>query len=718
MREKLKFLLITAILFSIFLACTGQPGFAQEFNYGEALQKAILFYEFQRSGELPEEGLRTNWRGDSAVDDGSDVDLDLSGGWYDAGDHNKFNLPQAYTLQTLAWAAYEYPEALEDSDQLKYLLAEIRWAADYLMRCHPEPDVFYYQVGDPSIDHSWWAPAEVIGTYTERPSYELNNGNPGSAVTGETAAAFATCALVFEERDPEYAEELLEHAEELYDFADSTRSDSGYTAADGYYTSESGYWDELVWAAAWLYRATGNEDYLEKAEEGTENWSTEQQSDMLAYSWGHCWDDVQFGSYLVLAQITGDEKYIEAIENHLDFWTTGVETDSGDEERIDYTPDGMAWLFQWGSLRHSTTTAFLAAIYADWEDADPERAEIYGDFAREQIDFALGSSGRSYVVGFGEDPPEHPHHRTAHSSWCRDEEVPEEHRHTLYGALVGGPDEDGDYEDDISDYQLNEVAIDYNAGFVGALAAMYDEYGGDPIEGFEAIEEPTNEEVYAETGVNTSDADHIGIKALFYNKTGWPARVIDDMSFRYFMDLSEVYENDYTADDLEVEIGYDDFDASISGPHAWDEDEHIYYVEVDCSGTPFAPAGEGEYVKEVQFRINAPAHTSFWDNSNDYSYEGVSESDMTRNENLPMYEDGELTFGQEPDGDGDGGSEGKTGDINDDGEVDSQDMVILVNYQLGQVDELPVDEEVADLNGDGEVDSMDVAEIIKYILGS
>ena len=44
----------------------------------------------------------------------------------------------------------------------------------------------------------------------------------------------------------------------------------------------------------------------------------------------------------------------------------------------------------------------------------------------------------------------------------------------LYGALVAGPDAKGHYEDIRSDYVLNEVACDYNAGFQSALAALYD----------------------------------------------------------------------------------------------------------------------------------------------------------------------------------------------------------------------------------------------------
>lgn len=40
----------------------------------------------------------------------------------------------------------------------------------------------------------------------------------------------------------------------------------------------------------------------------------------------------------------------------------------------------------------------------------------------------------------------------------------------LYGGLVGGPDQSDNYVDNREDYVMNEVAIDYNAGFQSALA--------------------------------------------------------------------------------------------------------------------------------------------------------------------------------------------------------------------------------------------------------
>lgn len=42
--------------------------------------------------------------------------------------------------------------------------------------------------------------------------------------------------------------------------------------------------------------------------------------------------------------------------------------------------------------------------------------------------------------------------------------------HVLYGALVGGPDGHDSYRDSRLDFQSNEVACDYNAGFQSAVA--------------------------------------------------------------------------------------------------------------------------------------------------------------------------------------------------------------------------------------------------------
>ncbi len=65
---------------------------------------------------------------------------------------------------------------------------------------------------------------------------------------------------------------------------------------------------------------------------------------------------------------------------------------------------------------------------------------------------------------------------------------PEQHRFTLWGALVGGPDLDDYHVDETTDYVYNEVAVDFNAAIVGAMAGLYEYYGEGhyPLEEFPA----------------------------------------------------------------------------------------------------------------------------------------------------------------------------------------------------------------------------------------
>jgi hypothetical protein len=110
----------------------------------------------------------------------------------------------------------------------------------------------------------------------------------------------------------------------------------------------------------------------------------------------------------------------------------------------------------------------------------------YHDFAAQQIRYALGENParRSFVVGVGPNPPVRPHHRGAHGSWNGDLNTPADQRHVLYGALIGGPELNDAFIDDRGDYIHCEVTLDFNAGFVGALARLVLEFGGNPLAGF------------------------------------------------------------------------------------------------------------------------------------------------------------------------------------------------------------------------------------------
>jgi endoglucanase len=138
------------------------------FNYAEALQKSIFFYEAQISGPKPSWS-RVTWRGNSAMQDGQDVGRDLTGGWFDAGDHVKFGFAMASSATMLAWGGVEYRGAFEAKGQLPHLLNNLRFVNDYFIKAHSAPSELWGQVGSGGSDHSFWGSAEVMHLRRIRP---------------------------------------------------------------------------------------------------------------------------------------------------------------------------------------------------------------------------------------------------------------------------------------------------------------------------------------------------------------------------------------------------------------------------------------------------------------------------------------------------------------------------------------------------------------------
>ncbi|MEL6438457.1 MAG: glycoside hydrolase family 9 protein [Cyanobacteria bacterium J06621_8] len=572
-------------------------------NYGEALQKSILFYEAQQAGELPEWN-RFPWRGDSTLKDGVDVGIDLSGGWVDAGDNVKFNYPLAFTVVNLAWGGIEYSDAYQKSGQLKYLTKNIKWATDYLLNSfandNPGEYVLYGQVGDARKDHKWWGPLEVVHYEMARPTYKIDTSCPGTDLAGETAAALASSSILFRNQgEIEYADLLVRKAERLYDFADSYRGKYSdcIKAAVPFYTSVNGIQDELVWGAIWLHKAKAAQgassytgEYLAKAE-------AEYQVMSKPYDYTYQFDDKSYGNYVLLALETGKVEYQRRTEAWLNYWTVGHQG-----RRITYSPGGLAFLVEWASLPLSANTSFVAFIYSDWLKSQGRlsQARRYFDFGARQIDYILGQnpSRRSYLIGYGDNYPQNPHHRTAHGSWSNNMTKPTLNRNLLMGALVGGPDQNDNWEDDRSDWIKNEVGVVYNAGFTGALAKMYDEFGGEPLTAiaFPDSEEP---EIYVESQISGTK-----LNLAIVNRSTTPARGIEQPLARVFFTASN-------PDPALVQVSTNSQDcpnSSASAPVKLKQE--LFYTDISCSGTVIYPGGSDDYRKELTVQLNLQSNSS------------------------------------------------------------------------------------------------------------
>jgi len=431
---------------------------AGNYNYTEVIGLSLLFYEAQRTGVLPSTN-RIPWRWDSFVTDIGENGEDLTGGYFDAGDHVKFGFPLAGTMTLLAWGMYDSKRGYELAGEWTNALDSLRWGMDYMIKTHPSANVLYVQVGDTQEDHNYWGRPEEWTGSNPRPTLKATTTSPSSECAAEHAAAMAAASMVFKENgETAYGATLLTHAEQLYSFATTYRGNNSDSFPGLTYSSFSGYGDEFLWAAAWLYRATGREQFREDC---NTFWT---EFDLSGRPREISWDNKLASAQVLLAKVDGSTKYVTAAQSFCD-WVVN---------EAPKTPLGLVYLDQWGSARHAANVAFVCLQAA----GAGINAEQYIAFAKSQIDYVLGDSGRSLVCGYGHNPPQQPHHRAAscpdRPATCgyTDANFLGPNPQILYGALVGGPDIDDAYEDLRSDYVRNEVALDYNAGFQSALAEL------------------------------------------------------------------------------------------------------------------------------------------------------------------------------------------------------------------------------------------------------
>jgi len=289
------------------------------------------------------------------------------------------------------------------------------------------------------------------------------------------------------------------------------------------------------------------------------------------------------------------------------------------------------------------------------------------------MEYIIGDNplGRSYVCGFGDNPVKYPHHRAASGlTKCED---PAEHKHVLYGALAGGPDEKDKHNDITSDWTYNEVTIDYNAAIVGAAAGFY-LYKNDPSmkpePDFPPAEKQNDEELFSGgdfwVSGYCSDAPEktgAGVTKLtfFVNTDSLEAK--DDISIRYYFSIAEFANKSIpssfvlqkTYDQVQTEVT--DRSAELSQPKQYKDD--IYYIEITWKDYAIANSN-----KKYQLIIGNYFGES-WDSSNDWSKKGMV--DLTKEgidydnivggveyaqrcENVCVYSGGKLIGGTEPDG--------------------------------------------------------------------
>ena len=392
------------------------------------------------------------------------------GGWYDAGDYNKYVVNSGISVYELL-AAYEHFPAFfekqsvglpESGNGVPDLLNEVHWNLAWMLTMQdPGDGGVYHKLTNKRFD------AVVTPDQATSDRYVVQKS---TAAALDFAAVMAMASRVyapFDKQWPGLAPRMLAAAKSAWQWAQGHPA-AVYRQPDDIHTGDYGdsrLDDEFAWAAAELYIATRDDAY----------WAA-MHADQVPMS-PPSWNQVGALAWISLAQ---HRKELTAVADQ-----ALIERrirDEADELLADWqaSPYRLSMRpadFVWGSNAVALNRA-LTMIQGYRLDGDRRLL----DAAQSTLDYVLGRNppGSSMVTGFGARSPHHPHHRP---SMARGGGQP------VPGFLVAGPNPGQQdrkscqsaypsnvpalsYLDADCAYASNEVAINWNAPLVYVSAAL------------------------------------------------------------------------------------------------------------------------------------------------------------------------------------------------------------------------------------------------------
>ncbi|KAK9842280.1 hypothetical protein WJX81_004432 [Elliptochloris bilobata] len=483
--------------------------YPKEYDLGHVLSLSSYFYNAQRAGHLPPDN-GVPWRSDALLWETGPGEIDLTGGWLNGGSAGdlKMSVPTAFTTSLVAWGMLAFPAGYAAANQTYAGQQSVRWGADYLLKTlianstGGNVSSIVYQVGNYTIDQTYWGRPEdiprTVSGYPTRPAFTAPASH-ASDLGGAIVAALAASSLVFRSTDPGYSTTLLSAAFDLYAVVTDSANHGLYgdvatfKACVGPFAKGSTgaqcipasvqlngsavplyngttYYDCLLWAATWMYKATGDGAYLDDATTFyVAHLYDETGSERLVFDW----TSYYWASCVLLAQLTDGGTYHERSQHFMRMWVCGI------DQVVAYTPRGRAYNSASGSLGSTANAAFLATTYGAYElPSNPALASRYVCWARSQIRYMLGDADQSYVVGYGRNAPTHADNRAAscppppqQCSAVSGLLNPQPNPNVLSGALVEGA-LFSDVFQDVRILNSTNVEIEFNAGFQGVLAGL------------------------------------------------------------------------------------------------------------------------------------------------------------------------------------------------------------------------------------------------------
>jgi endoglucanase len=480
--------------------------------YGRLKYDALAFFYQQRSGipiEMPYAGDK-QWvrpaghldvapnHGDKNVPcargSGCTYSLDVSGGWYDAGDHGKYVVNAGISVWTLL-DLWERTKALgtsaadfedgkmnipENKNGVPDLLDEVRWELEFELRMQvPEGDKLAGMVHHKVHDLKWTQLS--LGPHEDPMERFLQP--PSTAATLNLAANGAQAARIWRTIDAAFADKCLTAAERAFAAAQAHPDIYAPQGGEGGGPYDDGnVTDDFFWAAAELYITTKKPEYKdlvtksEHFKKVTADWD-----DNPGMKTSMTWADTRtLGNVSLAINPNGlpaadiaeiKKNVIAAGDAYLDLVKKGGY----------HVPFGLpAKGYPWGSTSFVLTNALMMGLAYDFShDAK------YIDGVVQGMDYILGRNAidQSYVTGYGKRPLENPYHRF----WCH--QANEKYPKPPPGVLSGGANSELQdpyvqaaglkgcapqkcFMDNGEAWSVNEVTINWNAPLVWVSAFL------------------------------------------------------------------------------------------------------------------------------------------------------------------------------------------------------------------------------------------------------
>lgn len=441
--------------------------------------------------------------------------LDVTGGWYDAGDHGKYVVNGGISTWTMQ---NQYERALnagEDMTKAPYadgtmnipesgngiadILDESRWNVELMLKMQvPDGNKYAGMVHHKAHDESWTA----LAVRPDQDTKDRYLQPPSTAATLNMAAVAAQASRLWKDIDPSFSSKCLKAAEKAYAAAmknpDIYAPLTGGTGGGAY--GDNDVSDEFYWAACELYATTGKSSYLTDAAKQKKHYLNmqatltggEDNGVSGCFDWGNV---AGLGTLSLLSSKNNLSKSdLETVKKNV---TNAADVFVKNQENQGYsttivpseTVNGVKG-YPWGSNSFVMNTIILLGYANDINGAETSK---YLNAANGAMDYLLGvnPNTKSYVTGYGTKPLENPHHRF----WAYqcDNTFPK----APAGAVSGGPNSGLEdpwvkgsgwqpgsrapekcFMDNIESWSTNEVTINWNSPLAWAASYLDDHNNG------------------------------------------------------------------------------------------------------------------------------------------------------------------------------------------------------------------------------------------------